>query len=78
MRLSISLPLFSGYLTFKYRDFRGNCRSLEMALFDRSHTSPIFIFHCNYDRISYRFRNREILVEKRQFSYALVFNLHGP
>jgi len=37
------------------------------------------VFHCNYGRILYGFRNKaKVLVEKRQFFIPIVFILHGP
>jgi len=51
-----------------------------MKPFDRSLLIAyefLFVFHCNYGRILYRFRNTEIHWSKNaNFSYPLVFNLH--
>jgi len=30
---------------------------MKKVSFDRSHKSFLFVFHCNYDRILYRFRD---------------------
>jgi len=39
----------------------------------------LFVFHCNYGHILYRFRNKARYWSKNaNFSYPLVFNLHDP
>jgi len=60
-------------------DFDGSLRSLEMASLDRSHTSScsFSVFHCNYDPILYRFREKARYWSKSRFFITLLYWENG-
>jgi len=60
-------------------DFDGSLRSLEMASLDRSHTSSCSssVFHCNYDPILYRFREKARYWSKSRFFITLLYWENG-
>jgi len=83
IRLSISLPLFSSYLTFKiswpWNPGYGSLKVIENDAIWYIAYEFLLVFHCNYGRILYRFRNKaRYWSNNADFSYPLVFNLRGP